>query len=273
MIFTMIVSACLGLFVGIVMAVTGAGATVLSLPLLVFAFNLSLPAAAPISLCAVMLSSILATILGLRRGLVRYRAAGLLIISGMLLAPAGVWLAHKLPDQALAVIFIVVMFVLAHRILVASKVKQSDLQVKDSDVFACTINPRTSSLFWTRSCVQRLVATGGLAGFLSGLLGIGGGFVIVPALYRVSNIESRMIVATSLAVVAATSTTSMLMYSAQGQMNWVVAVPFVLGTLLGVLSGRQVACKMPAYTGQRLFAFLTLFVALLFLAKLLIDFV
>lgn len=253
------------------MAVTGAGATILSLPLLVFAFNLSLPAAAPISLCAVMLSSILATFLGLKRGLVRYRAAALLAISGILLAPVGVWLAHRLPDQALAVLLIVVMFVVAHRSLAASKVKQEGMLVEDSDAIACTINPKTSRLFWTKLCVQRLVATGGLAGFLSGLLGLGGGFIIVPALHRVSNLELRMIVATSLAVVAVISTTSMLMYSAQGQMNWEIAVPFVLGTVLGVLSGRQVAYKIPAYASQRIFASLTILIALLFLAKLLIG--
>lgn len=269
MIFTLIVSAGLGLLVGAVMGGTGAGATILALPLLVFVFDLSLLTALPISLLAVMVTSGLATILGLKQRLVRYRATVLLAISGMLLAPVGVWLSHQLPDQALAMLFITVMFLVGYRSLVDSIVNKATLPL-GAEV-PCAINPVTNRLFWTKPCAQKLIATGGLAGFISGLLGIGGGFVIVPALYKVSNLEPRMVVATSLSVIAATSTVGMFMYSVHGPVNWGIAVPFVAGALAGMLLGRRVSRKMPGYLSQRIFAVITLITAFVFVIKMLIG--
>ncbi|MGZ8258909.1 MAG: TSUP family transporter, partial [Methylotenera sp.] len=86
-----IISIGLGLFVGILLAITGAGGTILSLPLLVFSLNLSMVNAAPIVLLAVMFSASVATVIGLREGIVRYKAASLLATCGVVLAPVGVW--------------------------------------------------------------------------------------------------------------------------------------------------------------------------------------
>lgn len=268
MIFTL--SLGLGLFVGVIMAVTGAGATILAAPMLVFAFNLNLLSALPISLLAVMVSSVLATILGLKQGLVRYRAVALLAFCGVLLAPIGVWLSHQLPDQVLALLFIAVLFFVGYRSLVDSVVNKARSHLGGGEVL-CTINPVTNRLFWTKSCAQKLIATGGLAGFLSGLLGIGGGFVIVPALHKISNIEPRMVVATSLSVIAVTSTVGVLMYSVHGPVNWQVAVPFVTGAMSGMLLGRRLSRKMPGYLSQRIFASITILTAIVFAVKLLIS--
>jgi uncharacterized membrane protein YfcA len=116
-----------------------------------------------------------------------------------------------------------------------------------------------------------LVLTGGLTGFLSGLLGIGGGFIIVPALHKVSNLESRTIVATSLAVVAIVSTVSLLSYAGHVVINWYIALPFISGTLVGMLFGRVFAVGIASQTSQRIFGLLAFSIAIVFLIRLLFS--
>ena len=70
-----IISIAIGLFIGLVLALTGAGGSILAIPLLVFGLNLSLTQAAPIALLAVMLASSIGAIQGLHKGIVRYKTA------------------------------------------------------------------------------------------------------------------------------------------------------------------------------------------------------
>ena len=87
----------LGSVVGVVLALTGAGGGILAVPLLVFGLHLPMQQAAPIGLLAVGLAAALGAALGLREGIVRYRAATLIRVTGMLLAPFGIWLAQRFP--------------------------------------------------------------------------------------------------------------------------------------------------------------------------------
>lgn len=269
-----VVSIVSGLFVGVVLAVTGAGGSILSLPLLVFAFDLNMTSAAPIALLAVVLSTSVATVLGFKNGMVRYKAAILLSGCGMLLAPAGVWFAQRLSDQVLAVLFTLVLLMVAVCSLhfaTNDYLENPDISQNSVSV-ACKVNLASRKISWTASCAQMLVLTGGLTGFLSGLLGIGGGFIIVPALHKVSNLESRTIVATSLAVVAIVSTVSLLSYTGHVPINWYIALPFISGNLIGMLFGRVLAVNIASQTSQRILGLLACSTAIVFMIRLLISF-
>ena len=151
------ISLLLGLFVGLVLAITGAGGAILSLPLLVFFLNLNMIDAAPISLMAVTLSAGLAAALGLRSGIVRYKAATLLASFGVLCAPLGVLVAHQLPEKVLAILFSVVLLTVSIRSF--QKFKTPTLLIgddcddpngcDDNEKLepACSVNPATSKLF------------------------------------------------------------------------------------------------------------------------------
>ncbi len=275
------ISAALGLFIGLVLAITGAGGAILSLPLLVFFLNLNMVDAAPISLMAITLSAGLAAALGLRSGIVRYKAATLLASFGVLFAPLGVLAAHQLPENVLAILFSVVLLVVAFRSL--QKFKTPTLLIgddcddpngcddNDKPEPACAVNPATSKLFWTAPCTKRLILTGGFSGFLSGLLGVGGGFIIVPTLHSISNLESKMIVATSLAVISLVSLVGALSYAGNGPILWPIALPFVVATLVGMLLGRALHSKIPSHLSLLIFALLSAIIAILMLAKTLVG--
>lgn len=79
----------LGLVVGVILALTGAAGGILAVPLLVFGLQMSVAQAGPIGLLAVGTAAVLGAILGLREGIVRYRAALPIAGTGMLLSPLG----------------------------------------------------------------------------------------------------------------------------------------------------------------------------------------
>jgi uncharacterized membrane protein YfcA len=276
MIDPIIMSIALGLFVGFVLAVTGAGGAILSLPLLVFFLGIKMIDAAPISLMAIMLSAGVAAGLGLKSGIVRYKAATLLATFGVLCAPLGVYVAHQLPERALAILFSIVLLTVSWqsfqkfqmtRLLVENDYDNQSDDDEEKAEPTCAVNPATSKLFWTASCTKRLILTGSFSGFLSGLLGVGGGFIIVPTLHSISNLETKMIVATSLAVVALVSMASALSYAGNGQILWGIALPFITATLAGMLVGRSLQSKIPSHISVLIFGILSLAIAAVMLAK------
>src|SRR5665647_1308869 len=107
----------LGAVIGLVLALTGAGGGVLAIPLLVFGLHLPVQQAAPVGLVAVGLAAVLGAGLGLRQGIVRYRAAALIGLTGMLMAPLGVFLAQRLPNRPLLAAFALVLIYTAWRML------------------------------------------------------------------------------------------------------------------------------------------------------------
>jgi uncharacterized membrane protein YfcA len=275
-------SILLGLFVGFVLAITGAGGAILSLPLLVFFLNLKMIDAAPISLMAIMLSAGFAAGLGLKSGIVRYKAATLLATFGMLCAPLGVYVAHQLPEKVLAILFSFVLLIVSIRSF--QKFQTPTLLIgddcddpngcddNDKEEPACAVNPATSRLFWTAPCTKRLILTGGFSGFLSGLLGVGGGFIIVPTLHSISNLETKMIVATSLAVIALVSMASAFSYAGNGAILWNIAIPFVSATVGGMLLGRLLHTKIPSHISVLIFSILSLIIAVLMFLNTVVGF-
>ena len=107
-----------------------------------------------------------------------------------------------------------------------------------------------------------LSLTGLLSGLLSGLLGVGGGFVVVPALTRYTNLNTQSVIATSLGVIALVSGGSVAAAAVGGSIAWPIAVPF---------AGAPRPCGRQAYRRRRRlqqgFAVTCLVVASLMIAR------
>lgn len=259
---TVIVTALLGVLIGLVLAFTGAGGGILSVPVLVFGLHLSVQQAAPIGLAAVFAASLLGAVLGLRDGIVRYRAAALMGAAGMVIAPVGFFLAQNLPNQPLTVAFALVMFYTAWRTLSrAGATSETRAQAP------CVVSAVDQRLTWTRPCARVLAGTGMGAGLLSGLLGVGGGFVIVPALTRYTDLTIRSVQATSLAVMALVSLSGVTSAALHGALDWGIVRPFAAGAVVALLAGRAVASKLQPKRLQQAFAWFSVVVALLMLAR------
>jgi uncharacterized protein len=260
-----VISVSLGLFIGLVLALTGAGGSIFAIPLLIISLNIPLNQAAPIALVAVALASGIGAIQGLRLGIVRYKTALLMACFGVIFAPLGVWLAQYASNQLLNLIFCVVLLIVAWNMWQQSTQQSGNQENKPSP--ACTLNPSTSKLFWTAICTKVLIATGSIAGFLSGLLGVGGSFVVVPSLSKVTNFNNQTVIATALFTVALVSVMSIFSYTLNSDIRWNIAVPFILGTVLGLFIFRSVNSKVSTKFSQRSFAVLAILAAILILVK------
>lgn len=253
----------LGLVIGLVMALTGAGGGVLAVPLLVFGAGLAVTQAGPVALLAVGAAAAAGAITGLRAGIVRYRAALVMAGGGVLLAPLGVWLGHQLDERVLDLLFAAVLLWVAYRSL--RPAPESELAGADSP--ACATGAESGRIIWTARCARILASTGSLAGMMSGLLGVGGGFVIVPALKRYAGLSSQSVIATSLAVIALVATSALIAATAAGRLDWTLGIPFCAGALAGMLAGRPLSKRLREPLLQASFAAVSAAVALLMVAR------
>jgi uncharacterized membrane protein YfcA len=118
-------------------------------------------------------------------------------------------------------------------------------------------------LRFTAPCAAVLAAAGVGTGLLSGLFGVGGGFVIVPVLMGVTQMGIHRAVATSLAVLVAIGLGGTVAAVAGGSLAWAVLLPFVAGGAVGMVAGRQLAARLAGPWLQRLFAIAIVLTALL----------
>ncbi len=207
------------------------------------------------------LSAAIGAILGLRQKIVRYRAASLIAFAGALTAPAGVWLAQRLPNAPLSLLFAAVLIYVAVRMFRQSQ-RDDNESMRVSAEPPCQLDDVEGRLIWNIPCFRALALSGTMAGFLSGLLGVGGGFVIVPTLKKVTNLNIPSILATSLAIIALISMVGVISALLMEAMKWSIAIPFGGGTVVGMLLGRLFADRLAGRRLQQGFAILTISVAI-----------
>jgi uncharacterized protein len=107
-----------------------------------------------------------------------------------------------------------------------------------------------------------VLAAGTAVGFLTGLFGVGGGFVIVPALTLGLNMPMPKAVGTSLLVIAINTAVALVTRLATTTIDWKVTVPFVVASIGGVLTGSRIADRLDAQRSLRAFATLLVIVAI-----------
>lgn len=242
-----------GALIGIVLGLTGAGGGVLAVPLLLV-LGVPFTAASPVALAAVAIAASLGAVLALKERHVRYRAAGLMALAGIATTPLGIWLAYRLPLRALLLAFACVLAWVG--VATWRRTRRGGTTAGLVDGLPCRINPATGRLSWTPRGAMVLSLLGAAAGTASGLLGVGGGFVIVPGLQRVSDVPVVSTMGTSLAVVALVSLWGVLTSAALGNLDTSLATRFAAGAVVGMLMGRHLARRLPSALLQRGFAIL-----------------
>ncbi len=265
-----------GFATGVLLALTGAGGTIVAVPSLTFVLQLPVAEAAPVALLAVSLSSAVGALLAHRQGLVRYRAAGFVAITGIATAPAGIWVAHKLSNTFLTCLFALILFAVAVSMFRTSRERDSDAEkTMASDLqratMPCQLEYDGNRLVWTWPCARALAAAGVVSGLLSGLLGVGGGFIVIPVLKRATRLPLSSIVATALAIIALISATGVLSATIMQGMNWPIALPFAMGALVGMLGGRFIAGKLAGPRLQQVFAVVAMGIAVAMVLRLFLQ--
>jgi uncharacterized membrane protein YfcA len=113
----------------------------------------------------------------------------------------------------------------------------------------------------SRDRLRGLIAGLG-AGAASGLFGVGGGLVLVPALSVIFGCTQHQAVGTSLAIIGATALTALVVYGAHANVVWIAAVPMALGSAATASLGAKLATRVPAARLRQMFAAFLVLVAL-----------
>ncbi len=244
-----ILAVLFGAVIGLALGLLGAGGSILAVPALVYGVGQPLSAAIPASLAVVAVSSLGGILPKERRHAVQWRIAGVFGAAGIPAAFAGTALGSLIPQRWLFLAFAALMVVVAVRML----------QGTDESTGAC--RTRDGGIEW-RSCLPKTLLAGLGVGLLTGLFGVGGGFVVVPALSLLLGLRAQQAVATSLAVVFINSVAGLTAHaSAVGGIDYGVLVLFALSSLIVSLLAARFAPRLPSATIRRWFAYVVLVVA------------
>jgi hypothetical protein len=263
-------SLLLGILVGAVLGLTGAGGSILASPLLMAGLGWSLPQTEPVALLAVCAAATFGTVVAWDATHVRWRAALLMAAASLVTAPLGVKAAWVMPVDTLTLVFAAVLALVALRMgwqalraaaetAVVRATVSGDALPSQGRLVRLKANGRIA---WDARGAAVFALIGAFTGLVAGLLGVGGGFVIVPALRYVSALSMHSVVATSLMAIALISAGAVAATLTQGfPIPWLVALPFVAGALIGMLIGRKVAPRIAGPRLQQGFAMVMLLVA------------
>jgi uncharacterized protein len=238
-----LIALALALLIGVSLGLLGGGGSILAVPILVYVAGFGAKEAIAMSLVVVGVAAAYGTVGHLREGNVNARVAGLFGGISMAGTFLGARLATLMTGQAQLLLFAVVMLVAAVFMLRGRVPLPSERQTSRSPGW------------WV------LVGVEGLAvGVLTGLVGVGGGFLIVPALVLLAGIPMKQAIGTSLAIIALKSVTGFLGYLDQVVIAWGFLALFTLFALLGIQAGVVATRHVTGPALRRGFAIFLLFV-------------
>jgi uncharacterized membrane protein YfcA len=235
----------IGVFTGIMSAAFGVGGAVISTPS-VRVLGLSALFAVGTTLPAVLPSAVSGTARYAREGLIEWRVVAWTGPAGILAAVGGSFLSHAVPGHGhwLMVLTAVLLGYTAVRMSRPPR-RPDDLQPEAEDdwVGAPTPGEETTAKIRRHDTAWVLAVVGAGAGFMSGLLGIGGGVVMVPGFTEVARIPLKTAIATSLACVGIFAIPGTLTHWHLHDIDWWTALFLSIGVVPGARIGAHLAIK------------------------------
>lgn len=235
----------IGLGVGVLLGTLGGGGSILAVPLLVYAAGMPPQAAVTTSAAMVGVNSMLGAVFHRRRGALNGRVALLFGGAGVLVSYAAAGWSRTFDPNALMAAFALLMLAVGFFMLRVPPPAAND--------------DRPVSLL-------KVLLSGALVGLVTGLLGVGGGFLIVPALIMLLGLPIREAIGTSLLIIAMNSAASFAgHYGGFSPDAGLIAVALATG-LAGTALGSRLGERVPADLLRRAFAWFVIILAVLMLA-------
>lgn len=236
-----------GALIGVLLGLLGGGGSILAVPALVYAVGLDMAQAIPVSLIVIGVASAVGALPKVRAGQVEWRLAAVFAAAGIPATFAGAAIGSHLPQSVLLLGFAAVMVLAGIRML-------GDTEHTGT---ACDTD---GGINWRR-CAPRSIPAGLAVGLLTGLFGVGGGFLIIPALVLMLGVEMPIAVGTSLIIIVANSAAGVLSHLDGLHVNWAVAAAFAATATVASLLAGHLGTRLNTDRLQRWFAFLVLAVA------------
>ena len=242
----LLLALALSTLIGVSLGLLGGGGSILAVPVLVYVARVDVHAAIGMSLAVVGTTALVGGLVHARAGRVDLRAAALFGGAGMLGAPLGAQATHAVAPRVLLLLFAALMLAVGGLMLRGKAVAR----------------PGTP-----RSHPVAVPAAGFGVGLLTGFLGVGGGFLIVPALTLLAGLPIHAAIGTSLLVIAANSAAGVLGHLRQGELPLGLVAAFTAASALGALAGVRLASGLDPARLRLAFAAFVILVGLFLLAK------
>jgi uncharacterized membrane protein YfcA len=258
----MLAAAALGVLIGVVLGGLGGGGGVLTVPALVYVLGQPAQDATTSSVVIVGISAVAGVLARSRSGSVDWRTALAFGVTGLPAAVLGTLLNRQVAEPVLLLAFAATTLVAAVLMLAGPSHPDPD-EDEPSGSSASRDGPRAALAVPSRQRVRRavpVVACGLTVGFLTGFLGVGGGFLVVPALVIALRMPMVLAVGTSLAIITINAVASFLPRVAAADLDWPVLLPFTLAAVLGTILGKRVADRLSGSALRRSFAVLLILV-------------
>lgn len=235
----------IGFAIGLSLGLLGGGGSILTVPALVYLVGQTPHAAMTTSLAIVGANSLMGASFHRTHGTLDWKVALTFGGAGMLVAYLASGISKLLPAAVLLVIFALLMLVIGIMLLTRKGFKETTWQAKP---------------LWV------VLASGGLVGLLTGILGVGGGFLIVPALVMLVGLPMQVAVGTSLVVIAMNSVAGLAGHLNGETVDFILIAVFVLAGLAGTYAGAWLSKRLPAQKLQQAFAWFIILLAIFLLA-------
>ncbi|GAA2752758.1 sulfite exporter TauE/SafE family protein [Kitasatospora cinereorecta] len=243
-----------GAVVGLALGALGGGGSMLAVPALIYLLHLDPATATTAALLIVAVTTLTALPAHARARRVRWRTGLLFAAAGLPAATLGGALSRYAPPAALTAGFAGLAALAAWRML-------GPRRPAPPPAAPAAPGPAPAP------SPTRSLAVGAALGLATGLLGVGGGFLAVPALVSLLALPMTEAVATSLLVIGANSLAALVpRLGSAGHVPWTVVGPFAAAAILGAWDGKRLAARLGGRTLQRVFAAALLSVATLMLA-------
>lgn len=265
-----------GLIIGTILGLTGAGGSVFALPMLVYGLNVPIQSAIGISLGAVAVSATVGMLARLNKGVIVWVPAIVVALTGMCTAPLGIWASRQIPDHFLLLGFSILVFCVAYRMwresfragtpspLVKKALQQSEPVLNRTyDSMQSNLFKDAGVLSIDKRCLGLVAVVGLFTGFLAGLFGVGGGFVIVPTLIILLELSIHQSIATSLVVIMCIGGTGFATFiSGQEKIPLNILAYVACGGIAGMIIGTFVSRYISAAVLQKIFVYVISSVAI-----------
>ncbi|WP_371611863.1 sulfite exporter TauE/SafE family protein [Streptomyces clavifer] len=233
-----------GAVVGLALGALGGGGSVLAVPALIYLLGFSPSAATTSSLIIVAATSATALYAHARDGHVAWKVGSLFAAAGIIPAYLAGVAAGRVPEAVLTVAFSVIAALAAVRMFRPSASRPPE-----------------------RIRSGKAAGAGAGLGAVTGFLGVGGGFLAVPALVSVLGLNMRRAVGTSLLVITVNSLAALTARTGTGGggLDWALIGPFTGAAILGAWDGKRLSTKVSGNRLQKVFAGVLLAVAVFML--------
>ncbi|WP_022948834.1 sulfite exporter TauE/SafE family protein [Methylohalobius crimeensis] len=229
----MILAVLLSLLIGLTLGLLGGGGSILTVPILVYALHVPAKEAIATSLLVVGITSLVAMVQHAWKGSVSWRVGVIFGAAGMVGAFLGGWVARYIPSVLLLVGFALIMFATAWAMLRNGQNSRKPKR-EEGECLDC--------MAWGEIILHGLVV-----GAVTGLVGAGGGFLVVPALTLLGGLPMHLAIGTSLLVIFLKSMAGFIGYLSHVSVDYtlagVVTGSAVVGSFLGSWLAHRIAAK------------------------------